>query len=160
VYCKQDLAKILGLTGDAMLNTSLQRLVASGVLVRAAQGVYVFAHSRNIGATTIEDVALALRRGEYVFESLESALSQWGRISQIPIDRVTLMTTGRKGEFKTPYGVIEFVHTSSTPLQIISRTIKRPGHTIPLATEEYALESLKRVGRNLNMVMEKENTHA
>ncbi len=41
---------------------------------------------------------------------LESALSEYGVISQIPIDRLTIMTTGRKGHYKTPYGTIEFTH--------------------------------------------------
>lgn len=39
-------------------------------------------------------------RGEYNYISLESALSEYGIISQIPIDRLTIMTTGRKGEYK------------------------------------------------------------
>ncbi|MDV7106381.1 hypothetical protein R3X26_18525 [Vibrio sp. TH_r3] len=31
-------------------------------------------------------------------------LSDFGVISQIPVDRLTVMTTGRSGEFKTPLG--------------------------------------------------------
>ncbi len=33
--------------------------------------------------------------GEYNYVSLESMLSEYGLISQIPIDRLTVMTTGR-----------------------------------------------------------------
>ena len=151
VYRKRDLAKIFAETGNN-LDQSAKRLTARGVLTRAAQGVYVFAHSTRIGPTTIEETALTLRRGEYVFESLESALSQWGRISQVPIDRLTLVTTGAKGTFRTPYGVIEFTHTDRPAAEIRANTIDRPDHPLPIATPEYALAGLRRVGRNLDLI--------
>ncbi len=64
------------------------------------QRVYPFTLSRHKGGNTIEYVAKSLRRGEYNYISLESALSKYGVISQIPIDRLTVMTTGRKGTLK------------------------------------------------------------
>jgi predicted transcriptional regulator of viral defense system len=158
VYLKRDLAKVLEETGNT-LNQTIKRLAAKGVLERGAQGVYVFAHSSRIGATTLEDVALALRRGEYVFESLESALSQWGAISQIPVDRLTLMTTGAKGTFVTPYGVIEFTHTSAPAAEIRASTLERPDHPIPIATNDYATKNMRRAHRNLDLVHEG-GTHA
>lgn len=154
VWAKRDLAKLLGSPPANSLDQMLKRLVAQGVLIRAARGVYVFAQSPHITATTIEDVAIALRPGEYSFESMESALSQWGAISQIPIDRVTLVTTGRRGEYKTPFGTIEFTHTESSPQEILENTMERPGHPLPLATEEYASTNLKRSRRNVNMLRE------
>lgn len=157
VYAKRDLAKIFAVPSENTLNQTLSRFVKKGILVRAAQGVYVFAQSARIGATTIEDVALALRPGEHIFESMESALSQWGEISQIPIDRITLVTTGRKGEYRTPYGTIEFTHTESSPLEIIENTVDRPGHPVPIATREYAIVNLKRSKRNLSMLRENDN---
>ncbi|MCL2024159.1 MAG: hypothetical protein FWG78_00025 [Coriobacteriia bacterium] len=156
VYSTSDLAKIVDDPTPAAFRKTIERLVTQDVLVRAARGVYVFAYSRHLGPTTIEDVALTLRRGEYVFESLESALSQWGRISQIPLDRITLMTTGRRGEYRTPYGVIEFTHTGASPTEIQQNIIDRRdiGHPIPIANEEYALRNLRRVGRNRALVTE------
>jgi len=153
VYTKRDLAKLFREpTGDT-LNETIKRLVTRKLLIRAARGVYVYALSSNLGPTTIEDVAEALRRGEYNFESLESALSQWGAISQVPIDRITVMTTGRKGEFKTPFGVIEFTHTASSPVEILANVERRDGHPLPIATREYALVNLRRVGRNLDLIV-------
>lgn len=152
VYTKADLAKLFNEPSENTFNETLKRLVTNGTLTRAARGVYVFAESRHLGATTIEEVALALRRGEYVFESLESALSQWGDISQIPIDRLTLMTTGRPGEYRTPFGVIEFTHTEQSPASILDNTIQRPDHPLPLATRSFARTNLKRVRRNLDLL--------
>jgi predicted transcriptional regulator of viral defense system len=152
VFLKQDLAKIINDPSENTRDATIRRLAGKGILTRVAQGVYLFAHSVHISATTLEDIALALRRGEMVYESLESALSQWGRISQVPLDRMTLMTTGRKGEFKTPFGVIEFTHTKRSAADINANTVNRPGHRIPLASEAYALENLRATGRNLTMV--------
>lgn len=72
-------------------------------------------------------------------------------ISQIPIDRLTAMTTGRKGVFKTPYGVIEFTHTDRCDIDILNNTIlyDRP---LRIATESAAIRDLKRVGRNTHLI--------
>ena len=125
------------------------------MLQRAARGVYVFAYSRNINADTVELIAKTLRRGHYSYISLESALSLYGAISQVPVDRLTVMTTGREGEFKTPFGVIEFTHTKRSVSEIIGNVIQtdRP---LRIATRKTAYRDLKRVGRNVHLVDESE----
>ncbi len=92
-----------------------------------------------------------IRRGEYNYISLESALSQYGLISQIPIDRLTIMSTGRTGEFKTPWGVIEITHTSRKPNEILKATLESRG-PLRIAKKETALRDQKRVGRNIHLV--------
>ena len=96
---------------------------------------------------------MAFRRGCYNYTSLESALSEYGAISQILIDRITVMTTGRKAEITTPYGTIEFTHTNRKASDILRGTIDfdRP---LRFATAATAYRDLKRVGRNLHMVSE------
>jgi len=151
VFKKCDLEIILG-EGGKTLDQTLSRLVKAGLLVRAAHGVYLYSHSAHIGPATIEDIARNLRRGEITYESLESALSQYGVISQIPLGRITLMTTGRSGEYRTPYGVIEFTHTKAPAEQIMHNIVERPGHSLPIAKKEYAYKNLRSVGRNLDLV--------
>ena len=63
----------------------------------------------------IEKVAVCLRCGEYGYVSLESALAEYGAILQIPMSRITVMTTGRSAEIGMPYGVIEFTRTARSP---------------------------------------------
>lgn len=156
VFRKSDIGIALGENGGT-LDQTIARLVKAGILERAAHGVYVFTASAHIGGTTIEHVARNLRRGEHTFESLESALSKWGVISQIPLDRVTLMTTGRSGEYITPYGVIEFTHTKASAEDIIKNTVNQgKQHALPLATKHYAYQNLKSVRRNLDLVDEEE----
>ena len=82
VYCKNELAVVLGEQGQK-LNRTLSSLVSAKALVRAARGVYVFAYSSHLGEGTLHQVAKRLRSGELVWESLESALSRWNVISLI-----------------------------------------------------------------------------
>ncbi len=107
-------------------------------------------------AYVIEHIAKALRTGEYNYVSLESILSEYGKISQIPIDRLTVMTTGRAGIYHAPYGVIEFTHTKRSINNIISHIKTIPGRPLRIATEETAVRDLKRVGRNLHLLQQNE----
>jgi predicted transcriptional regulator of viral defense system len=152
VFRKEDLAKLFGSEQFDTFHATLRRLVRAGVIVRCARGVYVYARSAHIDGYTIEKIADTIRRGEYSFISLESALSSYGVISQIPIDHLTVVTTGRRGEYETPYGVVEFMHTESSPEVILKNTTEIPPHPLRVATKEYALAGLRRAGRNLDMI--------
>ncbi len=154
VFTRSDLAKIFDEGSPNTLSATIRRLVGAGVLERAAHNAYVYSHSARVGATTVEDVALVLRKGEYVYESYESALSAWGLISQVPIDRITCATTGRSAEYRTPFGTIELTHTATPPDVIAGNVVRRPGHSLPIANEELALANLRHSGRNLDLVRE------
>lgn len=151
VYRKPELAIVLGEQGQK-LDRTLASLVSAKALTRAARGVYVFAYSSHIGEGTLHQVACRLRHGELVWESLESALSRWGVISQMPVDRVTFMTTGREGEVRTPYGVIEFTHCKLSWSRILPNLIARDDGLAPLASKRWAYRDLKATGRNLDLV--------
>lgn len=151
VFRIRDFARLFPGDNERTLNAGLQRLVRNGSLIRAVKGVYVFAYSRHRGADTLELVAKSMRRGEYNYVSLESALSEHGVISQIPVDRLTVMTTGRKGEYKTPFGVIEFTHTKRPVKDLIS-SMTSIGRPLRFAHKLAALRDLKRVGRNMHLV--------
>jgi predicted transcriptional regulator of viral defense system len=152
VFSYRDLEKIFAEDSKRTLHASLSRLVKQNILERVGKGVYLYALShQKKGPDTLELIAKTLRRGEYNYVSLESALSEYGVISQIPMDRLTVMTTGRKGEYKTRYGTIEFTHTKRSISEIVQsiKTTKRP---LRMATKQAAWRDLKRVGRNTQLV--------
>jgi predicted transcriptional regulator of viral defense system len=151
VFTKRDLRRLFFDDTDAAFKQGVARLVKRRLLEQPTKGIYVYALSKNKGDRTIEKIAGALRKHEYNYTSLESALSEYGVISQIPIDRITVMTTGRRGTFKTSYGVIEFTHTKRTPIDIIENTVKMD-HPLRMAKKTTAYRDLKRVGRNIDMV--------
>ena len=151
IFTLHGLAKLLAQDSERALRASLARLVQRSILLRVVRGVYVNAQSRHLGPETLARIAVFMRRGEYNYVSLESALSEYGLISQMPLDRLTVMTTGRKGEYPTPFGTLEFTHTRRRVADILAgcRPVGRP---LRLATQATAWRDLKRVGRNLHLV--------
>lgn len=156
VFRLEDLRKLMAPAertfNEKSFSEGIRRLVSAGILERVANGVYVSQQGGGPpGSRLLEQIAVAIRRGAWSYVSLESALSEYGAISQIPVSRITVMTTGRAGSFDTPYGVIEFTHTSRTPAEILEGTVDadRP---LRLATPLTAWRDLQHVGRNLDMV--------
>jgi len=152
VFIKHDVAKLFVHDNAKALDEGLNRLVKAGLIKRACRGIYVNDNAKCFDSYTIEHIAKALRRNAYNYISLESVLSEYGVISQIPLDRLTVMTTGRKGIYKTLYGVIEFTHTKRSAINILDHVQTITGRPLRVATKETALRDLKRVGRNLHLL--------
>jgi predicted transcriptional regulator of viral defense system len=153
VFNMQDISKLFAEDTKRALQAGIQRLVKHGILLRATKGVFIYALSQHQHNFPLEQIAKTMRRGEYSYLSLESALSEYGVISQIPMGRITVMTTGRKGEYKTPFGTIEFTHTQRTPVDIVNNSTL-VGRPLRIATKQAAYRDLKRVGRNIHLVDE------
>ena len=152
VLSKGDLAKAFPQEKEKALEKSLQRLVGDGILQRVAKGVYVNTMAKSKKGQVIEDIASVLRRGHFSYVTRESMLSEYGVISQVPMSRITLMTTGANGIYETPYGVIEFTHTKRRPAELIARTMSVKGRPLRIATKQAALADLVRAGRNTDMI--------
>lgn len=152
VFTIHELHKLFPQDNSRTFAAGIHRLVRDNILTRACRGIYVNPHAASFDSYTIEHIAKALRPGEYNYVSLESILSEYGVISQIPIDRITIMTTGRKGVHKTFFGVIEYTHTRRAWRDIIKSIHKIEGRPLRIASKEAALRDLKRIGRNVNMV--------
>ena len=64
------------------------------------------------GSDLLGHTAARLRASHFNYLSLETVLSDAGIISQIPVSRITLMSSGRSNVISCGvYGSIEFVHT-------------------------------------------------
>lgn len=153
VYTLGDLARLFPEDGPATLQAGVDRQVRAGVLKRTCRGVYAYPLGRSYGADMIEHVAAALRRGAYSYVSLESALSEYSIISQVPIGWLTVMTTGRGGKVDTCYGTIQFTHTERSADSILSSTVD-VGRALRLAKPLAAVRDLRRVGRNTQLIDE------
>lgn len=154
VYTLSDLSKAFPKESLKTLMKSVERLVRSGILDRVVKGIYVYSFAKSKKNLT-ETIAATLRRGSLNYISLESALSEYGVISQVPIGVMTIMTTGAAGRFETNYGtVIEFTKTRRKYLTLLKETEQYRDAPIRIASPSRALGDLKRVGRNINMVDE------
>lgn len=152
VFTRRDLDRLFRADRPKARTAGIARLVEAGWLRPAARGVYVYPAGLPRDGYTLERIARALRRGEYSYVSLESALSEWGAISQIPLGHLTVMTTGRKGTFFTHWGTIEFIHTARSVSQMLADTIYGERRPLRIAKPQVAWRDLKRVGRNTGMV--------
>lgn len=152
VLSKNDLAKLFAQEEGKTLEKSLQRLVADGLLERVCKGVYLNPLARSKGVYVIEEIARVLRRGWLSYLSMESMLSEYGLISQLPMRGITVMTTGAKGMIDTTHGSIEFTHTRRRVPDILQNSIAIKNRPLRIATEATALRDLRRVGRNLGML--------
>ncbi len=134
------------------LKKTLSRAVSGRVIERACRGVYLYARANSVNVYKLESVAAALRGGKYSYVSLETALSEYGIISQMTLGHLTVMTTGRSQKYATPHGTIEFTHTSRPGSEIVRNTFWQDGRPLRVANPETAFEDLRRVGRNIHMV--------
>jgi len=153
VLTKKDIGKLFPLEDEKSMEKSLQRMVKDGLLIKAARGIYINAlvASRH-KSWMLENIAKALRPGKLSYVSLESMLSEHGIISQIPLSRLTVMTTGAGGIHDTPYGTIEFTHTKRSIPEILDRTIFIKDRPLRIAKKQAAVTDLLRVGRNTDMI--------
>ncbi|AMP02406.1 type IV toxin-antitoxin system AbiEi family antitoxin [Collimonas pratensis] len=152
VLARRDIEKLFPDESEKAMEKSLQRMVADGLLQRVAKGLYLNPAATSKNRWIAEEIARALRPGCLSYVSLESILSEYGAISQIPINRMTVMTTGKSGVVDTPYGTIEFTHTKRRAAEIIKRTMQAKGRPLRIATKQAAIRDLLRVGRNANMI--------
>ena len=153
VFSLNDLRSLFPERTEKTFTEGIRRLTRLGILTRAARGVYVNSNAIP-GFWRLEEVASCLRQGHLNYVSLEFALSEFGAISQIPLEYLTVMTTGRRGLFDTIYGFVEFTHTARSKEDILATTLVDDYRNRPLrlARLETALRDLRRVGRNVYMV--------
>ena len=121
------------------------------MLLKIANGLYFNKQAKPF-ENILYRVAAFLRPSDVNYLSNESVLCNLSIISQQMLDRITVMTTGRSGVFKTPFGVVEFTHTKRDFLTILKETSRPDGMPFRVANKHIAVRDLKRIGRNVNMI--------
>ena len=150
VLTKNDLGVVFQEHGET-LSSTVKRLTKQGLLQKVSNGLYACANAKKVD-NILYQLASYLRPNDINYLSNESVLCNLSIISQQMLDRITVMTTGRSGVFKTPFGVIEFTHTKRDHLSILKNTTKPDGFPIRIANKNIAVRDLKRIGRNVNMI--------
>jgi hypothetical protein len=153
IFATADLRSALPDLPTPAFKVLLSRATTGGVLTRVCRGIYVFPKVPFTPGLVLPHAAARLRAGHLLYLSLESALSEYGVISQIPIDRLTLMTSGRRGVIDCgAWGSIEFTHTRRTAHACRGALNFDPERRLWIANAAFALADLRRVGRNLDLV--------
>lgn len=143
--------KLLFPESDRARAKALAAHQSTGVVVRIARGLYINPRASALPSNLLSALVVWLRPMDFNYLSLESALSEVGLISQIP-SRLTVMTTGRRQTFNTPYGTIEFTHTIQSPEQLRDQVIWDSQRELWVAKPALAKRDLTHARRNLDLV--------
>lgn len=137
----------------------LHRAEKRGLLERVCQGVYQYAGARDNSGLILFHAAALLRARHFNYISLETALSDFGLISQMPLAWVTIISTGRSAEVNCGrFGTIEFVHTERAMSQIANDLTYDSDRHLFRASPELALSDMRRFNRStIDLVQEFEN---
>lgn len=137
---------------DWAFNTGLRRLTQLGLLERVARGFYLNRAAPDMGRSGIGVLARHLRPNHLCYLNYESALAEFGSISQVPMIYI-VATTGNSGEHDTPYGALEFCHTSRSDAEIPANTIFDDRLALRIASPAMAYEDLRRMRpENLHLI--------
>ena len=152
IHSAAELAFMLGVPCDSAFKKFLADCTKRRLLRRVMKGFYESAITPPEPETAIYNIIKKLRSGVLNYISLESQLSHLGEISQVVMDRVTVVTKGRSGCFDTPYGVIEFTHSKKPVEQVAPHLYYDPDIKMYRAHKEQAIADLKHCQRNLHML--------
>jgi predicted transcriptional regulator of viral defense system len=154
LFTTSDLALLLNEPKSSNFSKFLHKAAKAKVLTRVCKDIYLNPLMPPDSKGVLENIALLLHWDKFLYISLESQLSYLGIISQVLINHLTIMTTGRSRKVETIYGVIEFTHTNHSVDSLSEHVYFDPDIGIFRAKKDKAIRDLNRVGRNVQMLEE------
>ena len=125
----------------------------SGELERICRGVYIYPAVLPKDGLLLFHVAARLRADGLNYISLETALSDVGVISQIPVNWITLMSSGRSSIIECGVrGSIEFIHTNRVATELSKYLSYDVRCGLWRANIELALQDMRFTRRSLDLV--------
>ena len=141
-----------GLSAGAF-KTLLSRAQSAGLLRRVCRGVYLYPHTDYPAGLVLYHTAALLRSEHFNYLSLESVLSELGIISQLPLNWITLMSSGRSNQVDCrEFGTIEFVHTCKLSENLVDHLVFDTRYHLWRADKTLALQDMKDTRRSLELV--------
>ena len=124
-----------------------------GLLKRVCRSLYLYPKVDYPQGLLLFHAAARLRAGEFNYISLESALSDAGVISQIPMNWITVMSSGRTTTVSCgAFGTIEFIHTKRRPENLASQLNYDSRCHLWRASVRLALKDMNVTRRNTDLV--------
>jgi predicted transcriptional regulator of viral defense system len=153
VFAPSDLASAVPECGQ--LAVLLSRAARTGLLKRICRGIYFYPVRDYPAGNLLFHAAARLRAGEFNYISLETALSDTGVISQVPMNWISLMSSGRSHVVDCGnYGHIEFVHTAQLPGTVAGELTYDSDRHLWRASVRQALRDMKATRRSMDLVDE------
>lgn len=153
LFTPDDLRALVPDISVAAYKTLLSRAAAEGHLRRVCRGLYLFEAAMPASGQLLFHAAARLRAMHLNYISLETALSDCGVISQIPINWITLMSSGRSSIIACgQWGTVEFVHTRQLPQDLVGQLHYDARCRLWRAAPQQALRDMKVARRNMDLV--------
>lgn len=148
-----DLRALFNELTDSAFKTLLSRAVKANLLNRICKGIYLYKKTLSDNGTLLFHTATLLRANAFNYISLETALSDQGVISQLPINWITIMSSGRSSTISCGhYGTIEFVHTNQKPADIMNQLSYDHSTGMWRANTAQAIRDMKATHRNCDLI--------
>jgi hypothetical protein len=152
LFATQDFRSLFPSLSDQAFKTLLSRAVDSDLLIKVCRGIYLYKTTAPGGLILFHTAAL-LRANDFNYISLETALSDSGIISQIPINRVTIMSSGRSNIINCgQFGTIEFIHTAQQPEYLADQLHYDNQCRLWRASTELALRDMRATRRSQELI--------
>lgn len=149
----RDIKGLFPKLSEKALKTLLSRTAQQGPLERICRGLYAYKSPLFSKGLLLFHAASYLRSNEFNYISLETLLSDAGVISQIPINYITIMSSGSSYKIDCGrYGTIEFVHTTQKPTAIMDELIYDKECRLWRASIQLALRDMKKTRRNCDLI--------
>ena len=151
LFANADLEAVLG--GCRGLAVLLCRAGKAGVLRRVCRGIYLYPRVPYPKGLVLFHAAARLRASGFNYLSLETVLSDAAVISQVPINWITLMSSGRSQVMEAgDFGRIEFVHTTQLPTALASELTYDGERRLWRASVRLALRDLRATRRSQDLI--------
>lgn len=153
LFTLQDLRALFPDLSDLAFKTLLSRAVHLEYLARICRGLYVYKKAIPSNGLLLFHAAAHLRSNEFNYISLETVLSDAGVISQIPMNWVSMMSSGRSNIISCgDFGTIEFIHTNQKGIDVMEQLSYDVNCRLWRANVDLALRDMKVTHRNCDLI--------
>ncbi len=153
LFTLSDLRASLPTVSPGAFKVLMSRAEKSGLFKRVCRGLYLYPKVNYQRGLLLFHAAARLRADEFNYISFETALSDAGLISQVPINWITLMSSGRSNVIRCgDWGTIEFVHTSQKPDDLNTQLEYDTRSHLWRASVTLALRDMKTARRSLDLI--------
>lgn len=153
IFSLKNLRPILPDLSDKAFTAVINRLARTGYLTRVSRSIYIVTRVAPKDGLLLFHTASVLRATEFNYVSLETILSRASIISQIPINHITIMSSGRSNIISCGYfGTIEFIHTRRSPNSLAKELTYNYDYRMWEASVALALKDMRITGRGEDLI--------
>ncbi len=153
LFLLSDLKSLFPNMSEGAFKTLLSRAVQKKILEKICRNIFGFNIKKNFNGYLLFHVVAQLRASDFNYISLETVLSEEGIVSQVPLNRIFIMSTGRSQVIDcNQYGAIEFVHTKSKFNKIVDHLVYDEKSRLWKADIYLALKDMKKTKRNTDLI--------